>query len=171
MRLAVSSSFSPPRPMMTCATARRKRLYIRFAARLELLRVSPGRCFPDASALRAQAVGLLVIQRAHVGFRDGGSGAQHALLAATGARAVAGDERLVIAAHHQVIAQRGFAGIRRRRCRCKGRGISAACRAAAARKSARWSTRRSDPPSRASCARRRDRRKPARIRRSLCRGR
>ena len=62
--------------------------------------------------LGAQAVGLLVIQRAHVGFGDGCRRAQHAFLAAPGARAVAGNERLVIAADHEVIAQRGFARVR-----------------------------------------------------------
>ena len=62
--------------------------------------------------LGAQAVGLLVIQRAHVSLGDGGCCAQHAFLAAPGARAVAGDERFVIAPDHEMIAERSFTRVR-----------------------------------------------------------
>ncbi len=61
--------------------------------------------------LGAKAVGLVMIERAHVGLGDRGDRAQDALFAATGAGAVAGDQGLVIAAHHEVVAQRGLAGI------------------------------------------------------------
>jgi hypothetical protein len=59
-----------------------------------------------------EAIGFLVIDRPHVGLGDGSGGAQDALLAAAGARAIAGDKRLVVATDHEVIAERGLAGVR-----------------------------------------------------------
>ena len=88
-----------------------EQLILRLAARLHRLQFRDAGIF-QVRGLAAQAVGLLVIQRAHVGLGHGSRRAEHALLAATGARAVAGNERLVIAPHHQVISQRGLARIR-----------------------------------------------------------
>ena len=62
----------------------------------------------------AEPVGLLMVKRPHVGFRHGSGRAQDALFAATGAGAVARDQRFVVAPHHQVIAESGFARVLRR---------------------------------------------------------
>ena len=53
-----------------------------------------------------QPIGFRVIQRPHVRLGDGRDRAQDALLAAAGAGAVARDERVVVLAHHQHVAQR-----------------------------------------------------------------
>lgn len=66
--------------------------------------------FFEACGLGAEAVGFAVIERTHVGLGDAGDGARRALLAATGAGAIAGDEGLVVATDHEVIAEGGFAG-------------------------------------------------------------
>ena len=50
---------------------------------------------------------------AHVGLGDGGDGAEDGLFAAAGAGAVAGDERVVVAADHQHVAQGGGLGVGR----------------------------------------------------------
>ena len=57
--------------------------------------------------MRAEAVGLRVVERPHVGLGDRGDRAQDALLAAAGAGAVARDQRVVVPPHHQHVAQRG----------------------------------------------------------------
>ena len=80
-------------------------MVLRFVARFERSASFARPSFSRCVGLGAEAVGFLVIERAHVGFGDGGGRAQNALLTATGAGAVAGDERFVIAPHHQMIAQ------------------------------------------------------------------
>ena len=57
-----------------------------------------------------------MVDGAHVGFRHCGNGAKNALFAAAGAGAVARDQRVVVGANHEQIAQRGrlrFRGIGR----------------------------------------------------------
>ena len=61
-----------------------------------------------------QACGFLVEDRPHVGLGDGGAGAEHALFAAASTGPVAADECLVVAPHHEVVAQGGLAGVLRR---------------------------------------------------------
>ena len=58
------------------------------------------------AGLGYEAIGLGVVDGAHVGLGDRGDGAQHALFAAARAGAVAGDQRVVVAAHHEHVAQR-----------------------------------------------------------------
>ena len=89
--------------------------------------------------LAAQAVRFFVIQRAHVGFGHGSRRAQNAFLAATGACAVAARRALRNCVAPSSDCATPLRASPRRRCRCKGRGISAAYRAASARKFARWS--------------------------------
>ena len=60
-----------------------------------------------------KAVALGVEDRAHIGLGDRGDGAQHALFAAAGAGAVAGNQRVVVGAHHEHVAQRGGLRVRR----------------------------------------------------------
>ena len=57
-----------------------------------------------------QTRGFLVIHRPHVCLGDRGDRTQHALLSAAGTSAIAGNERLVIAPHHEVVSQGRFAG-------------------------------------------------------------
>ena len=78
------------------------------ATRLERLEVGDAIGFQPGGFL-AQPRGFLVINRPHVSLGDRGRGAEHALFAATGAGAIAADERLVVAPHHEVIAQRRLA--------------------------------------------------------------
>ncbi len=77
---------------------------------------SPGllaleRCqFGDAglfkfAGLGDEAVALGVEDGAHVSLSDGGDGAEDGLFTAAGAGAVSGDERVVVGADHQHIAQ------------------------------------------------------------------
>ena len=56
--------------------------------------------------LRAEAIGLRVIERPHVRLGHRGDRAQDALLAAARAGAVARDQRVVVPPHHQHVAQR-----------------------------------------------------------------
>ena len=65
--------------------------------------------------LCAEPVGLRVEERPHVGFRDRRDGLEDALLAAARACAVSRYERVVVAAHHQHVAQRRGFGILRPR--------------------------------------------------------
>ncbi len=81
----------------------------------------------EVARFGAEPLGFRVIERPHVRFRDGSDGPQHALLAAARARAVAGDQRIIVAPHHQQIAQRGGLGIRRVSYRYTGPDISAKC--------------------------------------------
>jgi len=60
-----------------------------------------------------QPIRLLMIQRAHIGFGHGRSGAQNALFATTGAGTIARDERFVIAPDHQMVAEGGFGTVYR----------------------------------------------------------
>ena len=69
--------------------------------------------FFEIARFAPQAIGFGMIQRPHVRFRDGCDGAQHALLAAARAGAVAGNQRVVVAPHHQQIAQGGGLGVLR----------------------------------------------------------
>ena len=55
-----------------------------------------------------QTRGFLVIHRPHVCLGDRGDRTQHALLSAAGTSAIAGNERLVIAPHHEVVSQGRF---------------------------------------------------------------
>ena len=59
----------------------------------------------ELAGLGQEAVALGVEDGAHVGLGDRGDGAQHALFAAAGAGAVAGDQRVVVGADHQHVAQ------------------------------------------------------------------
>ena len=98
---------------MTCATARRKSSYSSSLRAFSAASFCRSLLF-ELRGFRAEAIRFFVIERAHVGFGDGSGRAQNALFTAAGAGAVAGDERFVIATDHEVIAQRGFAGILRR---------------------------------------------------------
>ncbi len=63
--------------------------------------------FLEVGGLCDETIALGVVDRAHVGFGDGGNGTQHAFFAAAGASAVAGNERVVVGPHHEHVAQRG----------------------------------------------------------------
>ncbi len=60
----------------------------------------------EVAGLGYEAICLRVEDGAHVSLSDGSDGAEHALLAAARASAVAGDQRVVVAAHHEHVAQR-----------------------------------------------------------------
>jgi hypothetical protein len=83
-----------------------------FVATLQRLKFREAGIF-QVRRLAAEPLRFLVIERTHVGLGDRSRRAQNAFLAATRAGAVAGHERFVIAPHHEVIAQGGFARIRR----------------------------------------------------------
>jgi hypothetical protein len=61
----------------------------------------------EAAGLRPEPVRLGVVDRPHVRLGHRCQGVQDALLAAAGAGPVAGDERVVVLAHHEVVAERG----------------------------------------------------------------
>ena len=65
------------------------------------------------AGLGHKAIRLGVVDGAHVSLGDRGDGAQYALFAAAGAGAVAGHQRVVVAAHHQHVAQRRGLGVGR----------------------------------------------------------
>ena len=67
----------------------------------------------ELAGLGDEAVALGVVDGAHVSLGDGGDGAQHALFAAAGAGAVAGDQRVVVGADHEHVAQGGGLRVRR----------------------------------------------------------
>src|SRR5260221_12509443 len=64
----------------------------------------------QARRLFSQTVSFGVVERAHVGFGDARRRAQDALFPAPSATAVSAEERLVVAPHHEMIAQRRLAG-------------------------------------------------------------
>ncbi len=65
----------------------------------------------EFAGLGDEAVALGVVDGAHVGLGDGGDGAQDGLFTAAGAGAVAGDERVVVGADHEHVAQRRGLGV------------------------------------------------------------
>jgi len=99
------------------------------AARLEHRQLGDAGLLQFAG-LGHEAVGLGVIHGPHVGLGDGRDRPQHALLAAARAGAVAGYKRVVVAAHHEHVAQRGGFRVGRVGGVEQAKGTSARCRAA-----------------------------------------
>ncbi len=98
-------------------------------ARLERSELGDAGLF-QLAGLGHKAVGLGVEDGAHVRLGNRGDGAKHALFAAAGAGAVAGYQRVVVAADHQHVAQRCGLRVGRVGGVDRGRGTSAKCRAA-----------------------------------------
>ena len=87
-----------------------KQFVLGLVARLEHGEPGDAALFQIAG-LGQEAVALGVEDGAHISLGDGGDGAQNALFPAARAGAVAGDQRVVVGAHHEHIAQRGGLGV------------------------------------------------------------
>ena len=105
MRAFVSLSSSPPSPISRCATAcgtGRTPPRLRALERASFSTPS----LSSSIGLGAQPIGLRVVERTHVGLGHGGASPGGCSSRRSRRSAVARDERVVVAAHHQHVAQR-----------------------------------------------------------------